>query len=283
MKWDAYHCTLDVPLQVVVDELSRLYYTADFRPIQGKTHGYDRISGWFLANEELARIYYGGNGGAVSLQVKGPGTPELVKRVRIVWPTQHRVSRADVAIDFEYPGAWDDLAGHALGLAEILGLDRMEIKGYGKGDTVYIGSRSSVCYVRVYQKGKELFGEHGNPDHVRVELEVKPGNKAGKERAALMDKDQFWGVSEFSVEMLRKLEGGCMPERVKLGSEWRDPDVERARRALIRQYWKTIEAWAIDAGGASRMLRQMDEYRRNDYGEGFTSVEALMDQGEGSA
>jgi hypothetical protein len=278
MKWDAYHCTVDAPVQEVIDELSRLYYSADFRPIQGKTHGYDRISGWLLANEELARVYHGGNGGGVSIQVKGPGTPELVKRIRIVWPTQHRVSRADVAIDFEYPGAWDDLAGHALGLAEILGLDRMEIKGYGKGDTVYIGSRSSVTYVRVYQKGKELFGKQGNPDHVRVELEIKPANRLGKERASTMRMQEFWGASEFTQEMLRKLQVCCIPDRVKLGSEWRDPEVERARRALIRQYWITIETWAMEAGGASRMLRQMDEYRRNDFWDGSAVIAALLDQ-----
>jgi hypothetical protein len=271
MKFDAYHCTIPAHPDEVQGEISRLYHLADFRPISGSTHGYERLAGWFLGSVELARMYWGGNGGGVSIQITGSGTPELVKRVRIIWP-EHSVSRADVAFDVDYGGAWDELSGVALAIGRKHRLKRKEVRGHGDGDTIYVGSPASVIYCRVYQKGKELFGSWASPDHVRVEVEVKPGNSQAKRWAANMEPDEFFGAADWTRELAVHL-GQIPPDRVKLGTMWRDPDTERARRALVNQYWRIITEWTDEVGGASELLRVMGEYASKEYGSAFDLVE----------
>lgn len=259
MKWDAYHCTIPAAVEEVQAELSRLYFTADFRPISGSTHGYDRMGGWFLGTVEVCRMYWGGNGGGVSLQVKGPGTPELVKRVRIIWPL-HKVSRADVAVDLEYPGAWEDLSGKGRQIARERRLKLKEVLGYGDGDTVYMGSPRSVAYCRIYQKGKEQHGPDASPDWVRVELECKPGNSGAKEALSTLEPSQVFGATDWSQE-LSSYVGSLSSDRVKLGTVWRDPDTERTRRWLVTQCWEALACWADEVGGWQGLGRAMQEFK----------------------
>lgn len=47
------------------------------------------------------------------------------------------------------------------------------IEGYGRGNTAYLGSRTSSTYVRIYDKGREQEGKGTYADALRYEVEFK--------------------------------------------------------------------------------------------------------------
>lgn len=259
MIWDAYFCTFEGDTGEVSAELSRLFYLSDMRPVPGRTYGYERILGWFHGPEELARMYYGGNGGRCSVQSKGGQAVEVAKRVRIVFP-DHAVSRADVRQDYQFFGAWDEITSKAFRIAEEHGLRVTEIKGHGHGDTLYMGSRKSVSHVRIYQKAKEMMGPDADPDHVRVELELKPGNSMAKRMLATMKPAECWGASDWTRE-LHEVLAGIAPEKVKLGTIYRSPEIMRTRRWLVTQGLGALEHWAEELGGWAELGRAMHELK----------------------
>jgi len=259
MIWDAYFCTIEDDAQDVAAELSRLFYLADLKPISGRTYGYERIAGWFHGDDELARMYHGGNGARCSIQSKGRASIDVAKRVRIIWP-HHSVSRADVRQDYHYPGAWDEITGIALRIAQEHRLRITEVKGHGHGDTLYIGSRSSVSYVRIYQKGKEMKGPDADPDHVRLELELKPGNARAKRLLAGMTPEECFGASAWTRDLALALTG-IAPLEAKLGTVYDKPDLTRTRQWLVAQALNALQDWADELGGWQELGREMNRQK----------------------
>lgn len=259
MIWDAYFCTYEGDVQEITAELTRLFYLAEMQPVRGRTYGYERIVGWFHGPEELARMYHGGNGGRCSVQSKGQASIDVARRMRYVFP-DHSVSRADVRQDWHYQGAWEEITAMALRIAQEHGLRLTEIKGHGHGDTLYLGSRSSVSHVRIYQKAKEMMGPDADPDHVRVELELKPGNGMAKRMLARMKPEECFGSSEWTRELATAL-WGIPPEKVKLGTVYRAPEILRTRRWLVSQGLQALEHWAEDVGGWAALGRAMHELK----------------------
>lgn len=106
------------------------------------------------------------------------------------------------------------------------------IDGYGDGDTLNIGSRSSEAFVRVYNKAKES-NESEYANCVRVELEAK-----GKLAARIWaDMPGGWSHDRYSLDLLlaadKKYSIGIIPED---GSEHRKlPHIERAKTSLERR------------------------------------------------
>lgn len=255
MRFDAYHATIPADADEVAGELSRLFYLSEMKPLRGRTNGYERIAGWFHGPEELVRMYWGGNGGGVHVQVQGSESPDVAKRVRIIWP-EHGVSRADACEDYHWQGAWEEITATALRIAQEHRLKVTEIKGHGDGDTLYLGSRQSPAFVRIYQKAKEMMGRDADPDHVRVELEVRPGTAGAKRLLAGMQPEELWGVSEWTRKLSGWL-GKLPPDRVRLGTVWRSPDVMRTRRWLVTQGLDALTDWADELGSWSELGRAM--------------------------
>ncbi len=88
-----------------------------------------------------------------------------------------RVSRLDFAIDVRGAGAlpvhvekaWHE--GRVLTEArKFTSIQSVDKQGASLGQTVYIGSRASHLFLRVYDKGKE---QHTDEDWTRVEIEMK--------------------------------------------------------------------------------------------------------------
>lgn len=146
--------------------------------------GYTSCDKFMLANgEHVFSVYYGGESQGNRLFVVGTGsnavlTADFLKRR---YPGHHLV-RADVAVDFNESGAWDSMYGFMIGLADKYGLQKSYIGEPGKevgecerGRTLYIGSRRSEFFWRLYEKGKK--DNPDQPDWVRLEFECKPSNK----------------------------------------------------------------------------------------------------------
>lgn len=194
-------------------------------------------------DDELVRVYgRSARFGEVHLQVSSESCDEVVPLIRKWWP-KHRISRADVSVDFAADFA--ELDSRAVELAERRGISHRLVTDSDGGATRYLGAPSSENRVRVYRKSEQLRALHPDraaeiPDGVvRVELQSRPGKSEVKARAATMTADEFWGFGEwtkvFAAEML-----GIEAERVathfRRPSEW-----ARMLHFLGQQYRPAIE------------------------------------------
>lgn len=155
------------------------------------------------------------------------------------------VSRADVRMDTTTDGVFDYLVKVAGDFA----IDR-KIKTNHQGDwltgkagrTLYLGSKDSVVQVRIYEKGKK---EGGDPNWVRVEIQVRPSKAAKKMEAAYFKTHSFWQSSVWSFDLMNKLFIADYAREVDvLGTVWRASDRERALMALVSQYGNILEEMA---------------------------------------
>jgi hypothetical protein len=124
----------------------------------------------------------------------------------------HRVTRCDVAIDLYGREAFAQTEALAMSIAAE---ERLQVRKIATpldrtaGETVYIGSRSSALFVRIYEKGKADRAAYGDvcadtlEPWVRCELEVKP-QKDMKATAALMPPDAFWGCSAWTSRLAQE-------------------------------------------------------------------------------
>lgn len=174
---------------------------------------------------------------------------EVVPIIRRLWP-DHRVSRADVAVDFA--ADFDELDARAVALVEGRGVSHRLMTNSDGGATRYLGARASESSVRVYKKSEQLRALH--PDRaasipggiVRVELVTRPGKRDVKERAARMEPDEFWGFGQwtlvFAAEMLG-VDADRVPTHFRRPSDW-----ARALHFLGQQYGPMMQRRAADVG-----------------------------------
>jgi DNA relaxase NicK len=179
------------------------------------------------------------------LQVAGGDTCQpIVDELRLVLP-DHKVSRVDVAADFDYPEAFKDLEGIALKVAlehkpkplsTKVGGDHYQLQGR----TSYFGSRTSTHFVRVYEKGHEQRSLGINPnaslDWSRFEIEVKPTKKGeARKQASILSPDQIAHSSEWTSQMSTALGATC-GESVRLTTKRVNSPFINTMHHMARQY-----------------------------------------------
>jgi hypothetical protein len=162
----------------------------------------------------------------------------------------HSPTRLDSAYDLRGPNVWDELCrlckqfeaeGRKL---DFVGADR---DNPDRGTTIYVGSRKSQAYLRVYQKGLQIAEEMGLagddiPDElrhwVRVELEYKPDKRPARMKAAGLSPVELWGCSPWT-RRFAKLALSIDAERITM-NEKRESNEERAWRYCLEQYGPTM-------------------------------------------
>jgi hypothetical protein len=95
-----------------------------------------------------------------------------------------------------------------------------------------------------YEKGKQIGGD---PNHVRMELRVRPASRAAKFRAAQSSPMDLYGAARWSLALAHQL-GHPDVARLSLGTIYRDEDVQRSRRALLRQYGAVLRGIETECG-----------------------------------
>jgi hypothetical protein len=166
------------------------------------------------------------------------------------WKPVHRVARVDVAEDYAGEGSWDRLSGLCLSVADD---HNIEVEHAGdhhraiKGRSIYLGGRTSVVREICYEKGKQIGGD---PNHVRLELRVRPGSRDAKFRAAELAPADLYGASGWSRDLASRL-GNPEVSRMSLGTVYRADDVDRSRKALFRQYGNILRGIASEQGSWS--------------------------------
>lgn len=250
MKIDAYSATVRGSVDHVLGELVAASDLGAVRPSRA-FHGYQHGAQVHRGDRVLAQVLWGGNGGGVHVSAMGQESGQVAHVLRHHFPG-HPVTRLDAAEDYIADGAFDQLSGLALEVA-----DKHRCRVYHAGDwhraeegrTIYVGSSTSVAQARVYEKGKQLGGD---PNWVRVELVARPKRPEARVAFSQMQPVEVFGVSKWSRELGERLSGQEI-ERIRAGSLWRAPDLSRARSAIIRQYGPLLGAWADEVGGWERL------------------------------
>jgi hypothetical protein len=192
-------------------------------------------------------IHYGGVNEKMMFRSTSDRAIQGSKFIRECFP-DHQVSRADVALDFnEGPDWFNDFSRLLIDMANDakpkLKLDfRGDWSAGRDGRTLYIGSRKSAVYIRLYEKGiKEI--QHGNVtaprDWVRFEAEIKPEKLDGKLMLSKMTPEQCFGSSRLLVKC-SELVFGAKVEPVTVSKVRKMKDHDRSMAHLASQYGQIL-------------------------------------------
>jgi len=210
---------------------------------------------------EVGSVQWGGaHGDRSMIEVKGERSPEVVERLRSLFP--HRCTRMDSAADFDAPGSFKRLLGACMRVKR-----RHRLKGRRDGDwqdfpelgrTQYLGTPKSVSMLRLYEKGKQPEYLHlERPEWVRAELQVRPAKDAKDDFSRLSATDA-WGASSWSRELAAEI----LAEHVDphpAGTTWRHSDRDRALMWMCRQYGAHLLSLRDDLGDWANVGRTLGE------------------------
>lgn len=254
MMFDWYSAGITDSPDFILARCSDAFQGSDIRRAS-PTRGYHQSVEVVRGTRKLCTASWGGNtGDRVLLEGSGENAAPVASLVRSEWP-DHLVTRADVAEDFDEPEAFNILSHMMLSIA-----DQYRLKTDHRGDwhrcengrTLYVGSRKSPVYGRLYEKGCEQRSKGISPtastDWVRLEIEVKPKRHEARKNLATVEPDDFMRCSEWTREVSRLLFGSSLTAITGLGTIKRQSDHERALAALVKQYGNHLKALKDDEG-----------------------------------
>lgn len=239
---------VDAPVQAVVETLAAELGTV---PRLGRgMHGYSHSAELCSGDDVWCRIFYT-PGGTPWLQASGQNAQPVENALRrLLLP--YRVTRKDAALDL-YDAEWFPVLAdvgkrHATAHAPPLKVEHAGDWQYGqKGRTLYLGSRSSRAFIRLYEKGRK---ERMDPNWIRLEVQYNPQGEVEQKQAAQMTAAQVWTLRCFPIfGQAIGLDPAALFDYPETTTPRVRRDQERARRALADQYGKTITRWLADAGG----------------------------------
>jgi hypothetical protein len=252
MRFDWYAATIKAHPAEVLEVLQKEFGAEIKRGngLHGYTHRYD-VNG---PAGTVASVLAGGKNGDPHAWASGENTDRFVGLVRSVWSDAHTVTRFDPAEDFQGPGTWDRLNAECLSIADDRRLKVSQAGDYHRledGRTLYVGSRKSPVFIRLYEKGKQLRakvsqGAEDIPeDWCRLEAQIRP-QKEAKKSAAYLSPEQAWGLSSWTNDLAKRCLEIDVP-RVQM-KVWREADDDRAFAFMVRQYGPMLERLKLELG-----------------------------------
>jgi hypothetical protein len=165
-------------------------------------------------------------------------------------------SRIDPALDFEHPDWFDVLSAALIDIAKRRGME-IDHKGdwtRGKGRTLYVGSRQSGFYIRLY----EYRDHHGYGPAVRLEVEIKlkADHRAMLAAAA---PDALLVLSPVVHELLTRLGVDITRFPVTSGTK-PPPSIERDLAFLARQALPALLRAVAEYGSEAAALEAIQQY-----------------------
>lgn len=236
-RFDWYQGTVEMSSMNLVDLASSVL--GDEPPLLAPgRNGYAR--GWEIrkAGSRSAVVFEGGRHAHPHVTASGEDAPSLAQFLRGS-PEVHRVSRADVCVDTDTPGAFEDLCDSLRDIARTSALKATLMHNPDSteaGATYYVGGTASEVRARLYEKGKQL-PDAGRPDWVRFEVQIRP-QKERKGWAAAASEWDLLGSSHWSRRFAAERLSAA-PEAPPKRSE-RISDLEGALRTLSTQYGRRM-------------------------------------------
>ncbi len=197
----------------------------------------------------LLQIRHGGQNAHPFVEAKGALSAIVAAVLRERF--EHLPARLDSAYDLTGPTVFGDLEDITAQFEAERGLKRdyagAKSDNPDRGTTIYLGSRKSQAFLRIYQKGLQIAEEMGLsgdaiPDElrhwVRVELEYKPDKRPARLMATKLSPRALWGCSPWTRDFATRALS-IDAERVTM-NERRESNHDRAMRYLVEQYGRTI-------------------------------------------
>ena len=256
-RFDWYRATVPAHPELLLDALLRL---ADGQPTLEEGRGrfnYLRSATVAVGGDRVATMLHGGSNGHPNVEASGERAPALAELLRSMGP--HRVTRCDVAIDLYGPDVFEQMEQLAHSVATDAGIQLRKIAtplDRTAGETIYLGSRKSSLFGRIYEKGKAdraVYGDVGADalqSWVRCELEVKP-EKDMKAVAATMSPEAFWGCSEWTARLATEA-FAMSPEPIPFHPR-RTASDDRAFAFMCAQYRNLLRRRVDDRHQGDRM------------------------------
>lgn len=205
----------------------------------------------FRCSKSDFRVYWGGHNPRPYFVSSGAGAVLGADFCRAHYPA-HRVTRADVALDFDQEGIFDRMADTCLRIARdrrvavlFIGDPDPEAK---TGRTYYFGSTSSDVRVCLYEKG--LKEAATRPEGVseawsRCEVRCRP-RKERKSLVASLSPSECWGLSQWSKDIAQEVAGMGVPFRPD--PSHRQNTVDASIQHMLKQYGDTISRYIAKHG-----------------------------------
>jgi DNA relaxase NicK len=267
-SFDYYSAAIDARPDHIIPALRDRYSFSSIDPDK-PANGYEAAISLRRGDNALVRVQWGGNtGGMVQVRATGENSPELAEIVKDLWP-EHRVQRADVCEDYSESEVFDTMCSHAWWIAEKHRLSASQLGDWQRGDpdnkgrTLYIGSRRSLGFLRIYEKGKERGTKSAGSDvqtsvdldHARAECEIKPQNKIQAFQMAKLAPRDFWRVTPWLNEYSMILFQTNM-ERLRLTRVEKTSSDEMILSHMLNQYGPAMERLS-GANGEDWLLDQI--------------------------
>lgn len=254
--FDQYNCTFhEVDPLAIIRAIEAAEPFAIIEPDRPQL-GYQTGQVFRHGGEAMCRVWWQGNPG-VHVRVHGANAVKLAPLLRGLGV--HQVTRVDAREDFVEAGLFDRVAAQLIGYAEGRGIKINQVGDWvrGQGRTLYLGSRSSPVMIRLYEKGYEIGIERGgNPDHVRLEVEVKPKGQLARIAVSEWLPGQCFGAAKWVVEALERI-GWDHLQAQSIGTVYRPSDDERARLTLQKQYGRVLQRWLDESGDPAVFVAEL--------------------------
>lgn len=250
-RFDWYQATIQESSETVAAWAKQVWPDGIMRPCKpknGTAHAFQMCLGELVV---MTAMWGGGmEGHGVNVFASGIDSPFFAEQVRRKWPL-HRVTRADVAIDFDGAGAWDWGFDLMKRIAEEYKLKTRHEGDYHRaedGRSFYLGGRQSVVRGVIYEKGKQI-PELEMPNLVRIELRIFPKDRDAGQMVGCIDPAALYGCSKWSAALGAYLSSDETMERVVIGTRWNKSDRARTIRALVKQYGGHLGELCGELGG----------------------------------
>lgn len=243
--FDWYACSIESSPESVIQGIWDHYPLATLeiaRPKNGFSHADSLV---LPSGDSVCTFMYGRASQYPFVFSSGVHADAFSRVVRHVFP-EHMLVRADVAIDFEEPGAYLSLFNQGIKAAESVSVSTRYVgpalseraADCSAGRTLYLGARSSVGMMRIYEKGKK--DSPDRPDWVRVEFEFKPKNAEARHHYAAASPGEILSAMKLSRAFFEPLIELVEASSVRPGTIRRPTDHERTLEHLKKQYRKTL-------------------------------------------
>jgi hypothetical protein len=252
-RFDWYQATADAEVAPLLGLLERAIdgTSGTWERMPKAPHGYGFGQRLVDADGQVCMVWWGGCHQLPHVVSSGESAQRVAQVVRAA-DFRHRVSRADVCLDYAAPGSYDRLQGLLLGVAETR---RIKVGTAGDhlltkaGRTLYLGATSSHTRLRLYDKADELRAKFkadparlaGVPSELaRLEVQVRPQTPEARLSAACADPIHLMGSASWTREAMR-LVADLELQPFEAGKPWRQADDDRAYSALLAQYGGLLE------------------------------------------
>lgn len=252
--FDAYCATVKFDPGALVRELLELFERAEYGPQAvegGKVRFYASLTSIIdRKGYQLAAVKHGGSNPHPFVECQGYAAPLVAEHLRNWF--DHSPSRIDHAIDREAQlDTFDRLDQLLLDWCKERGLSFSRGGDWATPDagrTIYIGSRKSMVFVRIYEKGLKYAHDLGLAvtdqlrRWLRFELEFKPQNRTAKVAAETIEGPQMWGSTLWTADLAKEvLKMDTKPISIR---ERRESNFERALRFGCSQYHRPLN-WLL--------------------------------------